>query len=178
MQGSPCRTWAGLLGWLAAAAGCAGPLTATDAGFRHRRHGYTLAAPGGPGPAWERVDVEGAVLAFRREGPDTISLVSRCGQPVAAPQVMARHLVIGIPDRTTLASGPIEIGGRSGWVQTFDAVRDGAVVRVKTVSLVADGCSFDWMLASAGAFEPAERAFDAWWQSFRLDPERYGEAAP
>jgi hypothetical protein len=120
--------------------------------------------------------VEGATLAFRRAGPDTISLVSRCGQPVASPQIMARHLVIGIPDRTDVASGPIEIAGRSGWAQTFDTRRDDVEVRVKTVSLVAGDCSFDWVLASAGGFDAAERAFDAWWQSLALDPARYGAA--
>ena len=73
MRGSPRRIraglLAGLLGWLAAAIGCAGPLAATDAGYRHRRHDYAIAAPGAPGPAWQRVDVEGATLAFRRAGP-------------------------------------------------------------------------------------------------------------
>jgi hypothetical protein len=176
MRESPRRTWAGLLGWLAAALGCAGPFAVTDAGYRHRQHDYAIAAPDGSGPAWERVEVEGATLAFRRAGPDTISLVSRCGQPVAAPQIMARHLVIGVPDRTEVASGPIQVAGRSGWVQRFDVTHGGLVVRVKTISLVADGCSFDWMLASSGGFEAAESAFDAWWQSLRLDSARYGAA--
>jgi hypothetical protein len=61
-------------------------------------------------------------------------------------------------------------------VQTFDTLHDGTPVRVKTVSLVAGGCSFDWMLASAGGFAAAEPAFDAWWQSLALDPARYGAA--
>jgi hypothetical protein len=46
-------------------------------------------------------------------------------------------------------------------------------VRVKTVTLVLDRCTLDWILAAGGSrpFEQAERAFDSWWQAFRFAPE-------
>ena len=171
MRGATSRAWAGLLGALLIGAGCAGsPISRIEGGFRHRRHDYTIAWPGGPGEAWQRVTLEGAALAFRRPGPEVVSLQSRCGRPVAAPVFMARHLVIGLPERTLVAAGPTQVDGRDAWTQTFDTVQKDASVRVKTVTLVAGGCCFDWILMSSGAFEPAEQAFDAWWGSFRLAP--------
>lgn len=144
------------------------PLVRTDEGYRHRKHDFRIAAPDGPGPAWQRVEVEGAGLAFLRPGPDSLSLLSRCGRPVAEAQLMARHLVIGMDDRTLLAAGPILVAGHGGWTQTLETTSDERPVRVKTVTLVVGDCTFDWILAAAGSFTPAEQAFDAWWQSFEL----------
>jgi hypothetical protein len=87
---------------------------------------------------------------------------------------MARTLVLGIRERTLRQAGPIVVAGRSGWSQTFDTRSDGVAVRVKTVTVVIDGCTYDWTLVAVGDFAPAERAFDAWWGTFRLDPPRGG----
>lgn len=148
--------------------GCASDLIAIEGGFRHRLHDYSIRDPGLP---WERVEVEGAAIAYRRPGLETMSLRSTCGRPLAAPAIMARHLLIGVDDWELRQAGPVLVAERDGWTQTFDTLRRGVVVRVKTVTLVARGCSFDWVLATAGPFEEAERAFDAWWNSFRLGTE-------
>jgi len=175
MRGATSRVWVGLLGAVLIGAGCASsPISRTEDGYRHRRHDYNIARPGGPGEAWQRVTIEGAVLAFRRPGPEALSLQSRCGRPVAEPAFMARHLVYGLPERTLVAAGPTQVDGRNAWAQTLDTVQEGVSVRVKTVTLVAADCSFDWILMTAADFGPAEQAFDAWWSSFRLDP-RYDE---
>jgi hypothetical protein len=153
-------------------AGCASTsLSVTEGGFEHRRHDFTInGAPAG----WKRVDVEGAVLTYRRRGPNTMTLQSRCGRPVATPQLMARHLVIGLPDRELVAAGPIPVDGRNGWAQVFDTVRGDVSIRVKTVTVVASDCTFDWVLGSTGDFDAAEVEFDAWWGTFRLGA-RYDE---
>jgi hypothetical protein len=169
-----CRLLLGLIaGWLAT--GCASDLVRTEDGYQHRRHRYTVGVPGVPGPAWEEIEIEGAWIAFRRPGPQTLSLQSRCGRPVAHPAVMARSLVLGIRDRRLRQAGPIVVAGRNGWSQTFDTASEGVVLRVKTVTVVIDGCTFDWTLAAIGDFAAAERAFDAWWGTFRLGPPK-GEA--
>jgi hypothetical protein len=157
------------------AAGCAGPVSRSDGGWRHRAHDYTIADPGGPGLPWERFRVEGADLAFRRPGPDVLCLLSRCGRPVTEAQLMARHLVMGERERKLLASAPAEVAGRSGWLQSYEVEREGRPVRVETLTLVVGECSFDWILASAGDFAAADAAFSAWWQSFRLGPRHAGE---
>ena len=177
MQGATCRAWVGLLGVVLIGAGCASsPMSPTEGGYRHRRHDYTIARPDGPGEAWQRVTLEGAALAFRRPDREFLGLQSRCGRPVAEPVFMARHLLFGLRERTLVAAGPTQVDGRDAWSQTLDTVQEGVSVRVKTVTLVAAGCSFDWILMTPGAFEPAEQAFDAWWGSFRLAP-RYNEGS-
>ena len=177
MWGATCRAWVGLLGAVLIGAGCASsPMSPIEDGYRHRRHDYTIARPDGPGEAWQRVTLEGATLAFRRPGREFLGLQSRCGHPVAEPVFMARHLLFGLRERTLVAAGPTQVDGRDAWSQTLDTVQEGVSVRIKTVTLVAAGCSFDWILMTPGAFEPAEQAFDAWWGSFRLAP-RYDEAS-
>jgi hypothetical protein len=169
MWGSTSRTCAGLLTVALIGAGCAGPIKKLDGGYRHRRHGYQIDAPGGPGGAWKRIEVEHAVLAFRRPGPEIVTLLSRCGRPVAEPAQMARHLVIGLPNRNLVQAGPLVVAGRNAWTQTFDTVRDDVTVRVKTVTVVVGDCTLDWILSATEPFQAAEASFDAWWQSIRLD---------
>jgi hypothetical protein len=158
-------------------AGCAGPMARVDEGYRHRHHDFTIGPPDSSGGPWEAVEVTGAALAFRRPGPQTLSLKSLCGKPVADPQLMARHLRMGLSDEwEVLASGPVDVAGRSAWSQTLAATRNGVPLHLKTVTLVAGGCTFDWILTAAGAFAPAEADFDRWWASFRLGSS-YAEEA-
>ena len=51
-------------------------------------------------------------------------------------------------------------------------------MRIKTVTLVLDDCSFDWILVAAGPFEAAEAAFDDWWASFHLGSRYDGASEP
>lgn len=97
-----------------------------------------------------------------------MSLQARCGQPVASPAIMARHLMIGIPERTLRQAGPFLVAGRSGWTQTFDARLEGRTVRIQTVTLVTSGCAYDLMLVAAGDPEPAQRSFQAWVEGFTV----------
>jgi len=157
-----CRAALGLTLLLLA---CAHDLVAENGGWRSKREGFRI---GEPGAGWERFDLEGADLAFRQGGSETISLLARCGRPVASPAIMARHLMIGIPERTLRQAGPFLVGGRSGWTQTFDARLEGRTVRIQTVTLVTAGCAYDFLVVAAGDPEPAQRAFEAWVDSFSL----------
>jgi hypothetical protein len=177
MRGVLQRAGAGILA-AALASACAGPLRATETGWSNPRQDYAIGAPDGPGAPWTRVDVEGAVLAFRRPGAEGMSLQSQCGRPVAPAALMARNLLIGLPDHTAVTGAPVQVAGRSGWQQRFEATREGTPVHVVTVTLVAGDCSFDFVLASAGGSAAAEQAFDAWWRSFRLGPRWDAEAPP
>ena len=153
-------------------AGCASSPKLTETGYRNARHGYSIGVPGGPGPAWARVEIEGAWIAFRRPGPETISLQSRCGKPTAHPAIMARNLVVGVGERDLVQAGPVIVAGTNGWIQTFDT-RPGEVrVRITTVTAVIGECTFDWTLATVGESPYASRAFETWWGTFELDPER------
>ena len=153
--------------------GCAGDLVAVEGGFRHRRHGYILGLPEGTDPPWHRVEIEGAVIAFRRPGPQTISVQSSCGRSVTDPAILSRHLVIGVDRQVLEQAGPTVVDGRNAWTQTFDTPEG---VRIKTVTAVVSDCVIDWILAArqGPGFEDAERAFDAWWSASRLPEEVAG----
>ena len=156
-------------------AGCAGPLVEEAGGWRHREQGWTIARPDGDGAPWRRIEVDGALLAFERPDREFLALQSRCGRPVASPDVMARHLLIGIRDREIVWSRPVEIDGHGGFEQRFRVGGGPVDVRVQTVTLVLDGCTLDWILAGAADDGSSEAAFDAWWQSFRRGAERRTE---
>lgn len=163
--------WVGVFLSVPVAWGCASPLLAVDGGFRHAEKGYWVAEPPDADPPWRRAEVEGADLAYRRPGPTWMSLQVRCKGPLTAPQILARHLRIGLPDHTVRQSYPVEASGHSGWVQVLDVMANGRVVRLKTVTLVAGGCAFDWLLSVPGGedFPAAEGSFDAWWPTLRID---------
>jgi len=181
--------WVGLAGviWLAAhlvgTTGCAsvfGP-RATDSFYEHDELGYRIARPdtlGSDGSrSWQRVSVEGADLAFEQTAPEPdhrpamMVLISECGRGADNPSLIARQLLIGIRDRALRQAAPVALRGDPGWMQIFDTLHEGVAVRVKTISVRSDDCTFDWALVAPGPFRAAEREFDVWWSSF----ERVGD---
>src|SRR5256885_15137167 len=116
-------SWAGALLALTVLWGCAAtnPLTPVDGGYRNARHGYRLGVPPTGDPPWEQQDVEGSLLAFQRSGSVFMTFSSRCGEPITRPELLARHLRIGIPANVVREAGPGELGALSGWQQGFDA---------------------------------------------------------
>jgi hypothetical protein len=146
--------------WLPA---CARDLVAENGGWRSLRDGYWI---GSPGPEWRRVELDGAALAFRQGDQGSLSLQARCGRPLADPAILARQLVIGIPERTLREAAPSSVAGLPAWTQTFDARLDGRTLRTKSVTLVAGACAYDLVLVAGEDFGPSERSFDAWVRSF------------
>ena len=86
--------------------------------------------------------------------------------------MLARHLQIGLPERTQRDSRPLRIGETAGWSRTLDVRGPEGVVRVETVTVVYENCVLDWVLTGGASFEDAKPLFDAWWSSF--EPERKG----
>jgi hypothetical protein len=174
--------------------GCAeaSPLVEIDGGYRNPHHGYWIGQPPAANPPWERREIEGSLLAYHRvalaqrdagergaPGAVYMTFSSRCGEPLAAPEYLARHLRIGIPPNVVRESGPIEIDGLAGWEQVFDADAPRGAVRVKTVTIAANGCALDWVLVARDTveFEQAEPDFDAWWHTVSVEPRRGPESA-
>src|SRR5262245_43661096 len=92
-------TWVIVLLAPLALRGCASsPLVEGDGGFRNVRHGYRLGLPPAGDPPWRKVKIDGSLLAFARPGPIRMTLSSRCGVPLSRPDILARHLRIGIPE--------------------------------------------------------------------------------
>ena len=171
----------GTVAWLLVVlqtAACASDLVFENGRYHHRRHHYSIASPGGEGSAWRRVEVEGAELVFRGPGRATMSLMEQCGSPPAEARVLARQLLIGLEERTLLSEGPLGAGETPGWMQRIDAVQDGEVIRLKTVTRVIGQCGYDWILIVPGELEEHETVFDRWWESFRsATPEAGGEGS-
>lgn len=182
--------------WLVhiAVLGCGSKLTRFEAGTRpglgahylHEERQYRILDPAaGNQSRWQPAQVPGADLAFRsRDGSSSMSLVAECSRKAADPMILARHLVIGVPERNLRQAGPALVDGVRAWSQTFDTDLEGVAVRVKTVTAATPRCSYDWILVASGSFDALEREFDTWWRSFQYgedaasgdDPER-GEAS-
>ncbi len=140
--------------------------------YHHPELGYQISHPGGTSSAWKSIRVDGADLAFRQTAPEPgqrpamMILISECGRGAENPSLVARQLLIGIPDRALRHAAPMLLRGSPGWMQVFDTIEEGVAVRVKTVSIRSDGCTFDWALVAPGSFRAAEEQFDHWWSSF------------
>ena len=166
-------TWAGVLLAVPVLFACAAaqPLTPIEGGFRNARRGYQLGVP--PKPSWQGDEVEGSLLAFRdRSSATRMTFSSRCGEPITRPDLLARHLRIGIPANVVREAGPVEIGSLAGWQQVFDVDAPRGAVRMKTVTFAVNGCALDWALIAreTDGFEAAEQDFDAWWRTLVVDP--------
>lgn len=168
----PVSTWrrAALALLLCGPAACAQPMRLESDRYRLEGQGLSLAAPGGA--LWQRVELEGADLAFRDDGNATLGFAVVCGRPQTRPELMSRHLMIGLGSRHVIAAGAAVWQGREVWQQYFDASAQGSALRGKTVTLLAAGCSLDWVLLSRPEiFAGHEALFDAWWQSLDWAPE-------
>ena len=162
---------------LVGSSGCAGTGSLREvAGFySHPDLHYRIARPTGGDSGWKLIRVKGADLAFRQATPEAghrpamMVLISECGRGTDNPSVMARQLLIGVRDRALRQAGPLAHRGSPGWMQVFDTIHEGVAVRVKTISIRNQGCTFDWALVAPGPFRPAEGQFDAWWSSFERD---------
>lgn len=168
----------GIVAWLLVilqASACSSDLVFEDGRYRPARRHYSIAKPGGEGSTWRRVRVEGAEIAFQGLGGATMSLIERCGRPLAKPRILARQLLIGLEGRMLTGEGPLPSDETQGWVQWLDATAEGEVLRLKTVTRVIGPCSYDWILIVPDGVESPEPVFDAWTESFRsATPEAGG----
>ena len=92
--------------------------------------------------------------------------------------MLARSLLIGVDQRVLRQSGPVAVGSLQGWSQVVDVEESGRVRRLKTVTLLAERCSYDFLLIAGDDFEGLEPGFDAWWGGFEtglLIPAGAGE---
>jgi hypothetical protein len=156
-----------------AAAACASGPERSDGGFRDPERGWWIAEPKGPPGYWQRERVTGAELAWRGGEGEQLALSVRCGIPLAGPAILARHLRIGLSGSHLDESREVEVDGRPGWLQVFDAApAGGPAVQVRAVTRVGDPCVEDFLLVTSSPSALAEDAFTAFWQSFRSPPAK------
>jgi hypothetical protein len=155
-----------LLGAALFAACASGELLARDGRLVHRSYGFSVPDAALADPAWQRTRVRRTQLAYERAGGARLSLYTECDRTPTTPQVLARSLLIGIGEHVLRQSGPVALGELPGWSQVVDVEQDGQVRRIKTVTLLAPRCSYDFLLVAGEDFEALEPGFDAWWNGF------------
>ncbi|MBI2391608.1 MAG: hypothetical protein HYV09_18615 [Deltaproteobacteria bacterium] len=125
----------------------------------------------GPIPAsWQRVTLEGAMLAFRdTESGGSINVYARCGQdgddvPLAA---LTNHLLIGFTERDVRSQKLVPLDGREALRTLVHAKLDGVPMALGIYVLKKDGCVYDLVrVAPPGRFEAGEESFDAFVAGF------------
>jgi hypothetical protein len=170
------RYWAAtvsLIAMMLPFVGCAGELAAYGKGpegYRHKALGYRIPVPATGGSGWRRVRVEDADIAYRGPSHALMALTSRCDEPKSPPEVLARQLLFGIRERRVLSSGRVELRGMEGWSQQIVGLGEAGRIEARTVSFVAGGCVFDWMLVAPETLAAIEPVFAGWWRGFELGP--------
>jgi len=143
--------------------------------FEHVKIGYRISYPDLPAEErWSAASLEGADLAFRGPRGDQMGMLSECRATDAEVNLLSRNLALGFRDQKLLASRPVAVGGLSGWERVFETATLGRIARVKTVTVRAGGCTFDWLLVSAPGlrFVALEPTFDRWVASFEAPPAK------
>ena len=114
--------------------------------------------------SWQRLDVEGARLAFRDPATDTIISVSaRCGRdsddvPLAA---LTRHLFIQFTERNVIDQRTFQLDGREAMRTELQAKLDGVPRRFRVVVLKKNGCVYDMSeIATKQATSQSDAAFE------------------
>lgn len=149
------------------AQGCAGDLVFAGGRFVQREQRFAFAAPPPAEPPWTRARVEHTLAAWTRPSGARLAVLSECGRKPPSPQVLARSLWIGVQATALRQSGPVAVGAIGGWSQVVDVGEDPTrVLHMKTVTLVAEECTVDFVLLARDDFAALEPDFDRWWQSF------------
>jgi hypothetical protein len=168
---------AGVLAGLAVALACASdPLLCANGRLVHRKYGFSFAAPEAGASPWRRIEVDRALAAWERPAGARLTVQSECGRKPARPQLQAYGLLIGVEQKRLLQSGPVAVGPWPGWSQRVDVGDQARPLHMKTVTIVAQSCTVDFLLLAGDDFESAEAIFDRWWQSFEM-PDRPPEVA-
>ena len=171
-------TLAGALALAGLGVGCAGPLVYSNGRFLLREQGFSFADPAAGGLPWKRVEQDHALVAFVRPGGARMSAQAECGRKPQSPQLLARGLLIGVAPLRLRQSGPVAVGPWPGWSQVADVDVEGRERHLKTVTLVAEGCTVDFLLVAGDDFESVEPGFDGWWKSFDAGGTAPGGTAP
>jgi hypothetical protein len=166
---------AALVGALLSVA-CASDLELVNGRYLQRRYGLSFAEPEPGTPAWRRVDIDDTLAAWERPGGARMTVQAECRRKPPSPQVQARSLVIGVEKKELRQSGPVSVGPWPGWSQEFEVGEPQRPLHLKTVTLVTQDCTVDFLLMAGDDYEAAVPGFDAWWQSFEKS-ETPAEAA-
>jgi hypothetical protein len=124
-------------------------------------------------PSWREVETKGD-LAFRSPEGGTIYANMECEKTEDAPlDVLANHLLFGV-DVKHEDRQEITLAGRKALRNRIEGEVDGVPVRLDTVVLMKNGCTYDLgLVAGPGDLSDQEAAFDRFIAGFEtLEPRK------
>jgi hypothetical protein len=114
--------------------------------------------------SWQRVDVHGAMLAFRdAESGGSVHVYGRCGQdaddvPLTA---LTNHLLIGFTEREVKEQRVLPMDGREAMHTVVLGKLDGVRMQMSIYVLKKDGCVYDLVwVAPPERFDGGASRFD------------------
>ena len=122
-------------------------------------------ASGAASGSWQRVDLDGAEVAFRSRRSGVIAVRARCESERGSPDVESRHLWLGI-ERGPAERRPITIAG----APAVETVATSEGVRVRTIVVETGSCTLDLAHAVSETATP-NGAFDEFVRGVRFAEE-------
>jgi hypothetical protein len=120
--------------------------------------------------SWQRLDAEGALLAFRDPAtPATIAVSGRCGSDGddVPLESLTHHLFIEFTERTVESQVRVELDGREALHTEMLAKLDGVSKRFTVFVFKKNGCVYDFMhIAPPSAPADGRREFVSFVQGF------------
>jgi hypothetical protein len=157
---------------LAAPLGCGGGPSFDGRVYHAGRESFRV----GPVPSsWERVDLDGATLAYRdRSSGGSVAVHAQCGRdaddvPLSA---LTNHLLIGFTERDVKQEQTLPFDGREARHTVVYAKLDGVPMALDAWVLKKDGCVYDLVfVASPDRYELGAQGFDAFARGFSTAAE-------
>jgi hypothetical protein len=151
-------------------ASCSAPFN----GQVYRGHGFAFRSPDAP-PAWSRIEVSHASLAFRDDRAQAIIAVNgRCESdrddvPLGA---LTHHLFIGMTDREVVKEEVQPFDGREALHSIVVAKLDGVPQKFDVWVMKKDGCVFDlYFVAPPDRYAAGEADFERFVRGFATVPK-------
>ena len=140
-------------------------------GVFHAPAGYRVALP--PDGAWQVVDDSRADLELRHRTAPAGMLVNGVCDPAVArrePEVLARHLLLGLRDRVEIERGEVPVNGQSMAHAVVEGRTETSTRRQRVEAYVAtdERCVYDFLYAAPPETFDARRSdFQRLVESFR-----------
>jgi hypothetical protein len=142
-------------------------------GTIYHGQGFAFRVPPRP-ETWQRIDAEGANLAFRdSQGGSTIAVSGRCGKDsddVPLP-ALTRHLFMQFTERETSLEETVPFDGREALHTVMTAKLDGVPKKFDVWVLKKDGCVYDlYFIAEPERFDAGAGEFRKFVSGFSTVP--------
>lgn len=135
------------------------------------RRGDLAYKTGGLSPAWKRIRVEDANLAFKHPGGGAIIANAICGEAMIDDvplDVLLNQSLFGVSDIHETEREEMNLDSRAALRAHITGAMDGVPIELELVVLKKDNCTFDFQLvAGPEEFEERRPDFQQFYKAFR-----------